>query len=124
MGLCADLNNPCPLGPVFMPPTGLPSGSWMPLLLAKPISQEHISLSNNLWQENMEVSSSAFWLTTRSIVPLQAFLMITFKVSLTAFCCAHPGMPKFCHTLTMRGWGIKNCLISLLLASISSDKVQ
>ena len=29
-----------------------PSGSWMLLLLAKPKSQEHISLSGNLWWKN------------------------------------------------------------------------
>ena len=101
-----------------------PSGSWTLLLLAKPASQEHISLSNNLWQENVEVSPSAFWLVTRSIIPFQAFLIKTFKLSLTTFCCAHQGMPQICHTFTMRRWGIRNSLISLCLASIGSDKVQ
>ena len=71
------------------------------------MSQEHISLSNNLWQENLEVSLSAFQLLTERLV-IQA----------------HPGMRQICHTLTVRGWRIRNSLISLPLASIGSDKVQ
>ena len=50
--------------------------------------------------------------------------MIMFKLSLTVFCHAHPGTPQMCHTLTMRRCRIRNSLISLPLASISSDKVQ
>ena len=101
-----------------------PSGSWMLLLQAKPTSQEHISLSNNLWQENLEVSPSAFQLITGSIIPLQAFLMIIFKLPLTAFCWAHPRTPQICHTHIMREWGIRNPLISFTLASVGSERVQ
>ena len=54
---------------------------------------------------------------------LQAFLMITFKLSLTAFCWPTQGHNKSV-TLTMKEWGIRNSLICLPLASISSDKVQ
>ena len=53
----------------------------------------------------MEVSPSAFQLITRSIVPLQAFLIIIPKLSLTTFCHAHPGMPQICHNFTIRGVG-------------------
>ena len=124
MGFCANLNNPCPVGPVFMPPTGLsfrlmdtaPSGKTN-------IPKNRFPLVTVNGRRTVEVSLSAFWLITRSIVPLQAFLIITFKLSLTAFCWAHPGMPQICHTLTIRGWGIRNSLISLPLVPVSSDKV-
>ena len=104
-------------------PWAYPSGSWTLLLLEKSMSQEHISLSNKLWWENVEVSPSALWLITGSILPLQAFMMIMCKLSLTTSCHVHSGMPQICHTFTMRGWGIRNSLISLPLASIGSDKV-
>ena len=93
MGLYADPNDPCPMGLSSNHLQAYPSGSWMLLLLAKSTSQDYISLSINLWWKNVRVSPSAFQLITRSIIPLQAFLIITFKLSLTDFCCAHPETP-------------------------------
>ena len=61
MGLCANPNDPHPVGPVLTCHLqAYPSGLWMLLLLAKPTSQEHISFSDNLWQENVKASLSAF----------------------------------------------------------------
>ena len=98
-----------------------PSGFWSLLLLAKPTSQEHISLSNNLQQENMNVSPSALGLITRSFMPLQDFLITTFNLSLIDLCQTHPGMPQICHNFTLRG-GTRYSLISLPPASVSCDK--
>ena len=53
----------------------------------------------------MDVSSSAFQLLTERLVVQ-----------------AHQWMPQICPTFTMRGWGIRDSLISLPLASVSSDK--
>ena len=48
MSLCANPNNPCLVGPVFAPPTGLSFGSVDAAPSGKPTPQEHISLSGNL----------------------------------------------------------------------------
>ena len=85
MGLHVEPNDPHPVGPLFVPYQAYPSGLWMLLLLAKLMSLGHIFLSNNLWQENVKVFPSAFWLITRSIIPSLDFLIITFKLSLTDF---------------------------------------
>ena len=80
MGLCADLNDPHPVGPVFMPPTGL---SFMLVDTApsgKTNVPKHISPSDNLWWENIKVSPSAFQLITGSIIPLLDLLIITSKL--------------------------------------------
>ena len=81
-----------------------PSGLWMLLPKAKPISQGHSPLSNNLWQENLEVPTSALHLITRTIIPLQA------------------GMPPIGHT--SEGWEIRNSLLFLPLVSVGFEKVQ
>ena len=127
MGLCANPNNPCPVGPVFMHHLqAYPSGWWTcHFFWQNQQSKEHISLSNNLWLENVEVSPSGFQLITRSIIPLQAFLIITFNLSLTTFSLCPPrDAANLSRTFTMRGWGIGNSLISLPLASIGSNQVQ
>ena len=98
------------------------SGSWALFLLAKPTFQEHISLSNNLWWENVEVSPSPFQLITRSIIALQAFFIITFKLSLTTFCHTHPGTPQISHTFTLRGSGDQKFPDLSSSASVDSDK--
>ena len=98
-----------------------PSGSQLLLLLAKPKSWGCIFLSSNLWQKNSG-SFSISLLADNYITPLQVFLIITFKLSLTNFCCAHPGMPHICHNFTLRGAGTRNSLIPLPLVSVSSDE--
>ena len=67
---------------------------------------------------------TAFWLIMGSIIPLQAFLIITFKLSLTNFCHTHPGAPQICHNFTLRGVGDQELPDLSLLASVSSDKGQ
>ena len=52
MGLYANPNDPCPVGPVFAPPTGLSFRHMDAAPFGKPTSQECTSLGSNLWQKN------------------------------------------------------------------------
>ena len=69
-----------------------------------------------------KASRSAFWLITRSIVPLQTFLIITFKLSLTNFCLPTQGCHISVTTLLWEGVGIQGLPDTSYSASVSSNK--
>ena len=102
-----------------------PSGSWMLLLLAKPTSQEHISLSNNLWWENngsFSISPSADNWINHTFTGLLDYNIQAVTYQLLS--CPPRDATNLSQLHYKRGWVTRNSLISLPLASVSSDKGQ
>ena len=68
----------------------------------------------------MKASLSAFQLITGPIVLLQAFLIITFKLSLTDCYHTHPETPKICYNFNKRGVGDQELPETYSSASVGS----
>ena len=90
------------------------SGLWMLLLLAKPMSQEHISLSGNLWWKSSE-SFSIFLLADNQIYHTFTGLPDYNIQAVTHQLLLHP--PRDATNLSQlhyeRWWVISNSLIPL-----------
>ena len=71
-----------------------PSGSWMLLLLAKPTSQEHISLSGNLWWKNSKSFSIGLLTDNQIYHTFTGLLDYNTQAVTNQLCCAHPGTPQ------------------------------
>ena len=100
-----------------------PLGSWMLLLVAKPTSQEHISLSSNLWQKNSHSFSFSI------LADNQIYHTFTGLLDYNIQAVIYPLLsdpPRDTTNLSQlhyeRGWVTRNSLIPLPLAFVGSSK--